>query len=134
MAKKTVGFVALQTLRQGPPDPAQAIAEIRRIYFKTSRQTIEHDIAHAIELLRALPDEEQRERATVYMDGLAQMRKEWGAGERKASGGAGTRGVTPGTTKKSKTAGHAASPAPRGAKAGGRARTKGGAPPRRPRD
>src|SRR3712207_8553762 len=42
-------------------------SEIRRIYFATSRATIEHDLAHAIELLMSLPDEEARERATVYM-------------------------------------------------------------------
>jgi hypothetical protein len=65
------------------PDPAAALAEIRQIYFKTSRRTIEHDFAHAIELLKALPDEETRQKAHVYMEGLAEMRKEWeGKGQR----------------------------------------------------
>ena len=72
------GFVPLKSLKQSAPDPKAALGEIRRIYFKTSKKTIEHDIAHAIELLKSLPSEEEREKATVYMEGLAQMRREWG--------------------------------------------------------
>lgn len=71
------GFVPLKSLKQGAPNPAEALAEIRRIYFKTSRKTIEHDLAHAIELLKSLPSEEEREKARVYMDGLAQLRGEF---------------------------------------------------------
>ena len=72
------GFVPLKSLKQGAPEPRAALAEIRRIYFKTTKKTIEHDIAHAIELLKSLPSEEEREKASVYMEGLAQMRREWG--------------------------------------------------------
>jgi hypothetical protein len=72
-----MGFVPLKSLKGEPPDPAAALAEIRRIYFKTTRKTIEHDLAHAIELLKTLPTEEEREKALVYMDGLSQMRSEW---------------------------------------------------------
>ena len=75
------GFVPLKSLKQGAPDPKAALAEIRRIYFKTTKKTIEHDITHAIELLKGLPSEEEREKASVYMEGLAQMRKEWGKGK-----------------------------------------------------
>ncbi len=72
------GFVPLSALRGGAARaPAQILEEIRTIYFKTTKHTIQHDLAHAIELLKALPDEEAREKATVYMEGLAQMRKEW---------------------------------------------------------
>jgi len=53
------------------------LAEIRRLYFTTSRTTIDRDLARALDLLKALPSEEQRERATVYMEGLAQMRSDW---------------------------------------------------------
>jgi len=81
VAKTPSGFVSLKSLQQGAPDPEAAIAEIRRIYFKTTRQTIEHDFDHAIELLKSLGTEEERERATVYMEGIAQMRKDW---ERKS--------------------------------------------------
>jgi hypothetical protein len=71
------GFVSLKSLIHGRPDPAAALAEIRRIYFRTSKRTIEHDFAHAIDLLKSLPSEEERDKAAVYMEGLAQMRKEW---------------------------------------------------------
>src|SRR5688572_17740198 len=70
-------FVALKSLKQGPPDPHAALAEIRRIYFKTTKRTIQHDLAHAIELLKSLGTEEERERATVYMHGLNEMYREW---------------------------------------------------------
>jgi hypothetical protein len=81
------GFVSLSSLRRGAPSTAaQILEEIRAIYFKTTRQTIQHDLAHAIELLKALPDEETREKATVYMEGLAQMRREWAGASRKVKG------------------------------------------------
>src|SRR5687767_4371117 len=76
--KRDPAFVSLKSLKQGPADPAAALAEIRQIYFKTTKRTIDNDFAHAIDLLRSLPDEETREKAVVYMEGLAQMRKEWG--------------------------------------------------------
>jgi hypothetical protein len=75
--KPQTGFVSLRSVAKGAPDPATALADIRRIYFKTTRQTIEHDFAHAIELLKALPDEEQRSKAHVFMEGLAEMRRDW---------------------------------------------------------
>ena len=71
------GSVSLTSLRGQTPDSQQALAEIRRIYFTTTRQTIQNDLAHAIELLKSLPTEEEREKAAVYMDGLAQMRSDW---------------------------------------------------------
>jgi hypothetical protein len=72
------GFVPLKALKQGAPaDPKAALAEIRRIYFKTTKKTIEHDFAHAIELLKGLP-EDDRDKAAVYMEGLAQMQREFG--------------------------------------------------------
>ncbi len=71
------GFIPLKSVRQGAPDPAAALAEIRQIYFKTSRRTIANDFAHAIELLKSLPDEETRQKAHVYMEGLAEMQREW---------------------------------------------------------
>jgi hypothetical protein len=55
----------------------EKLAEIRRLYFKTTRQTIDLDLAKALDLLKSLGSEEERERATVYMEGLAQMRKDW---------------------------------------------------------
>jgi len=77
VAKTPMGFVSLKSLKQGAPDPTAALGEIRRIYFKTTARTIEHDIAHAIELLKSLPTDEDRERAAVFMQGLNEMRNEW---------------------------------------------------------
>ena len=91
--KPPAGFVPLKSLSQGAPDPAAALAEIRQIYFKTTKQTIEHDFAHAIELLKSLP-EEHRDRAAVYMQGLAEMQREFlkKKGSRKGTAPAGGKG------------------------------------------
>lgn len=83
MDKPAAGFVALKSLTQGQPEPQAALAEIRTIYFGTTRQTIEHDFAHAIELLKSLPTEEEREKATVFMQGLSEMQREWRVKERR---------------------------------------------------
>jgi hypothetical protein len=56
------------------------LAEIRRLYFKTTRQTIQDDLAKALDLLKSMASEEERERATVYMEGMAQMRSDWSKG------------------------------------------------------
>jgi len=60
-------------------------AEIRRLYFRTTKQTIHEDLARALDLLKSMASEEERERATVYMEGLAQMRRDW-SGKKKGSG------------------------------------------------
>ncbi len=78
--RKSVGFVSLKSVTGGTPDPAAALAQIREIYFKTSRRTIDNDFTHAIELLKSVPDEDTRARAHVYMEGLAEMAREWGKG------------------------------------------------------
>lgn len=59
------------------------IAEIRRLYFKATRQTIQQDLAKALDLLKSMATEEERERAAVFMDGLSQMRSDW-ARQRKS--------------------------------------------------
>jgi hypothetical protein len=64
------------------PDAEAALAEIRRLYFKAVPSTIQCDFERAIDLLKSLPTEADREKATVYMQGLAEMRKEWRAGKR----------------------------------------------------
>ena len=53
------------------------LAEIKRLYYKTSKATIKQDFAKALDLLKSLASEEERERAAVYMDGLSQMRSDW---------------------------------------------------------
>jgi hypothetical protein len=56
---------------------AEILAEIRTLYFKTTAKTIAKDFDRAIDLLKTIPTPEERQRATVYMEGLAEMRKEW---------------------------------------------------------
>jgi hypothetical protein len=94
--KPGFGFIALKSLKKGgPPEPEAALTEIRRIYFNTTRQTIDNDLAHAIELLKTLPTEEWREKATVFMQGLSEMQREWQA-TKKTRGKKKTRGRTSG--------------------------------------
>ena len=71
-------------------------AEIKRLYYQTSRATIQQDLAKAINLLKSMGSEEERERVAVYMDGLAQMRSDWaraGQGKRKNEKGKGKNGA-----------------------------------------
>jgi hypothetical protein len=77
--KDDLGFVALNSLKKKPAaaDPAAALAELRRIYFKTTKQTIDHDFAHAIALLKSIETEEDRQKASVFMEGINELRKEW---------------------------------------------------------
>jgi hypothetical protein len=62
------------------------LAEIRRLYFSATKQTIQNDLAKALDLLKSMPSEEERERATVYMEGMAQMRADWARGAKKKGG------------------------------------------------
>jgi hypothetical protein len=54
-----------------------ALAEIRAIYFRTGPSTILQDFDRAIDLLKSLDSESEREKAAVYMEGLAELRKEF---------------------------------------------------------
>jgi hypothetical protein len=65
-------------------DDAKA-AEIRRLYYSTTRETIHKDLARALDLLKSMPGETERERVAVYMDGLAQMRADWNSKQTKNS-------------------------------------------------
>ena len=88
-------------------DPAE---EIRQLYFQATKATILRDLDRAIDLLKELPSEEARERAAVFMDGLAQMRSEWGVrppaapaprpGPRPKHGGAMARRATPSSKRR----------------------------------
>ena len=54
------------------------VAEIKRLYYATTRTTVQRDLEKAVALLKTLKTEEERERVSVFMDGLSQMRSEWG--------------------------------------------------------
>jgi hypothetical protein len=58
------------------------IAEIKRLYYATTRHTIQRDLARAVQLLKSMETEDERERAAVYMDGLSQMRSDWARQDR----------------------------------------------------
>jgi hypothetical protein len=53
------------------------LAEIRRLYFQATPVTIQKDLERALDLLKSMPSEDDRERATVFMEGLAEMRRDW---------------------------------------------------------
>jgi hypothetical protein len=53
------------------------LAEIRKLYFNATRTTIARDFDRAIDVLKSMSSEEERERATVFMQGLAEMKNEW---------------------------------------------------------
>jgi hypothetical protein len=67
------------------------VAEIKRLYYATTRATVQRDLDKAVGLLKTLKTEEERERVSVFMDGLSQMRSEWGVRPAKETGPGSTR-------------------------------------------
>jgi hypothetical protein len=65
------------------------LAEIRRLYFNASKHSIQQDLAKALDLLKSMSTEDERERAAVYMEGLAEMRNDWLRERASKGGGAG---------------------------------------------
>ena len=53
------------------------LAEIKALYYSTSSATIARDFDRAIDLLKSMGSEDERERAAVYMEGLAERKKQW---------------------------------------------------------
>ena len=64
------------------------VAEIKRLYYATTRATVQRDLEKAVALLKTMKTEDERERVAVFMDGLSQMRSEWGVRPAKATGAA----------------------------------------------
>ncbi len=62
------------------------IDDIKAIYLRATAETIRDDLARAIAIFKSMESEAERERAAVYMDGLSQMRAEWGSRPRKSGG------------------------------------------------
>ena len=54
--------------------------QIKQLYFNATKSTIQHDLAKAIDLLKQMSSDDERQNAAVYMDGLSQMRSEWAQG------------------------------------------------------
>src|SRR5205807_6559827 len=89
-------YPGIRTLQRVTPAPSvmklpmlstdSKLAEIKRLYYQTSRATIQQDLAKALDLLKSMASEDERERAAVYMDGLAQMRSDWAKRREKEKG------------------------------------------------
>ena len=62
---------------------AKQIQQIKRLYYQTTKATVERDLERAVGILKTLPDDNARARAAVYLDGLSQMRSEWRASTRR---------------------------------------------------
>lgn len=62
------------------------VAEIKRLYLTATKPTIARHIDQAIAILASMESDDERERAAVFMDGLAQMRAEWGLAPKPAGG------------------------------------------------
>ena len=58
--------------------------EIKHLYYNATQKTIVRDFDRAIDLLKSMTSEEERERVAVFMDGLSQMRSEWAAATKAA--------------------------------------------------
>jgi hypothetical protein len=67
--------------------PDDKIAEIKRLYYRTTRETIADDLAKALQILKSMNSEDERERTAVYMDGLSQMRSDWARRSTKKKSG-----------------------------------------------
>jgi len=63
------------------------VTEIRKLYYSATAATITRDLARAIDLLKAMETEDEREKAAVFMDGLSQMRSEWAHDRKRRDGG-----------------------------------------------
>jgi polyphosphate kinase len=63
--------------------------QIKQIYYSTTRETIERDLARALELLRQMSDDDARQRAAGLMHGLTDLKREWKPKKKGSS-----RGVT----------------------------------------
>jgi hypothetical protein len=63
------------------------IEQLRTLYFNATQSSIGDDFGTAIDLFKQLTNDEDREKAAVFMEGIAEMRREWGADGR----GAGTK-------------------------------------------
>ncbi len=64
----------------------ETLERLKALYYRTTQATIEDAFDEAIDLLKTMPDEADRERAAVYMEGLAEMRQEWKSANRGPKG------------------------------------------------
>jgi hypothetical protein len=51
--------------------------EIKKLYFNTTRETIDRDFTCALDLLTRMASDDERQRAAAYMHGLSELKREW---------------------------------------------------------
>jgi len=56
------------------------LEQLRALYFDATQGSIDDDFLRAIALFKQLTSDEDREKAAVFMEGIAEMRREWGGG------------------------------------------------------
>ena len=56
------------------------LARLKQLYYEATAATIADAFDEAIDALKTLPTEADRERAAVYMEGLAEMKREFAGG------------------------------------------------------
>ena len=59
--------------------------EIRKLYFSTTRETIERDLTRALDLLTRMPSDDERQRAAGYMHGLSELKRDWKKKKKKSA-------------------------------------------------
>ncbi len=64
------------------------LEQLRALYFNATQSTIGDDFGRAIDLFKQLTSDEDREKAAVFMEGIAEMRREWGGDARGGGKGA----------------------------------------------
>ena len=72
--------------------------EIKKLYYTTSRETIDRDLKRALELLARMPDDDARQRAAGLMHGLSDLQREWKPTRKKP----GARRTAPGSSSRTK--------------------------------
>jgi hypothetical protein len=70
-----------------------ALEQLRALYFNVTRASIGEDFGTAIDLFKQLTTEEDREKAAVFMEGIAEMRREWGGDAADVDRTRGARGL-----------------------------------------
>lgn len=70
------------------------LEQLRALYFDAKPASIAEDFERAIDLFKQIETDDDREKAAVFMDGIAEMRREWNPRAAKP-GPPGARGATP---------------------------------------
>ena len=59
--------------------------EIRKLYFGTTRETIDRDLARALDLLTRMANDDDRQRVAGFMHGLSELKRDWKKPKKKSA-------------------------------------------------